>query len=130
MTTPEIEYAFIGGLREDYCITPEGRAYLGVIGGNAIFAAVGARLWSDSIGLVSRVGANYPPEWLAKLGELGFNTDGINITPDPQDIASTRADIYRPALTIQGPVAGGDTTGATREGLPLHTSLIRADSDL
>ncbi len=81
-----MEYAFLGGLREDYCITPEGRAYLGLIGGNAVFAAVGARLWTNSsISLVSRVGSNYPPEWLAKLKDRGFNTDGIKVLPDPQD---------------------------------------------
>ena len=73
------------GLREDYCITPEGRAYLGVIGGNAVFAAVGARLWTDSIGLVSRVGSNYPSGWITKLEDHGFNTDGIKVLPDPQD---------------------------------------------
>jgi sugar/nucleoside kinase (ribokinase family) len=85
MVPSPYRYAFLGGLREDYFITHDNRVYLGVLGGNAVYAASGARLWTDSIGIVSRVGCNFPAKWLDQLTSAGFNTDGIHVLPDPQD---------------------------------------------
>lgn len=119
MSSPEIEYAFLGGLREDYCITPEGRAYLGMIGGNAVFSAVGARLWTDSIGLFSRVGSNYPTEWLAKLKDRGFNIDGIKILPEPQDTRTFYA-----YLSMEERVDTNPASHFLRINKPLPKALI------
>lgn len=85
MVPSTYQYAFLGGLREDYCITHDGRVYLGILGGNAVHAASGARLWTDSVGIVSRVGSNFPAKWLDQLALTGFNIDGIHVLPDPQD---------------------------------------------
>jgi ribokinase len=84
-TNPAVEFAFVGGMREDYFITPGGEARLHEIGGNALYAAVGARLWSHHVGLVARVGENYPAEWLTTIRERGLDTDGVRIVPGPQD---------------------------------------------
>ncbi|MBI4771982.1 MAG: PAS domain-containing protein, partial [Chloroflexi bacterium] len=65
MSTVPILHIIIGGLREDYFITSSGEAHLHKLGGNALYAAIGARIWADPIGLVTRVGENYPQEWLA-----------------------------------------------------------------
>lgn len=75
----------IGGVREDYCITHDGRAISGVLGGNAIYAAVGARLWSDRINIVSRVGSNFPHEWFDALRQRGISTSGIRVLDDEID---------------------------------------------
>ena len=75
----------IGGVREDYCITHDGRAISGVLGGNAIYAAVGARLWSDRINIVSRVGSNFPHEWFDALQQRGISTSGIRVLDDEID---------------------------------------------
>jgi sugar/nucleoside kinase (ribokinase family) len=75
----------IGGIREDYCITHDGRAISGVLGGNAIYAAVGARLWSDRINIVSRVGSNFPHAWFEELRQRGISTSGIRILDDEID---------------------------------------------
>jgi sugar/nucleoside kinase (ribokinase family) len=83
MTLSEITYVTLGGLRQDYCITHDGQVYLGVIGGNAIYSAVGAKLWSESVGLVSRVGSDFPAEWLDELLRAGFNIDGITQLSEP-----------------------------------------------
>ena len=64
MSSERIDYLFIGGLRTDYCITHDGQVLLGTMGGNAIYAATGAMVWSSSVGIISRVGSNYPEEWL------------------------------------------------------------------
>jgi sugar/nucleoside kinase (ribokinase family) len=75
----------LGGVREDYCITPDGRAISGVLGGNAVYAAVGARLWSESVAIASRVGVNYPHEWLESIEHQGISTAGIRILDQPLD---------------------------------------------
>jgi sugar/nucleoside kinase (ribokinase family) len=85
MEPRSIDYIFLGGLRTDYCITHNGQARLGVMGGNAIYAATGAKVWSSSVGIVSRVGSNYPKEWILSLEDAGIDTRGIRILEDPHD---------------------------------------------
>jgi hypothetical protein len=75
----------VGGLRQDYCITHDGRVFAGMLGGNALYAAVGARVWGASVALVSRVGSDYPAAWLKRLRDEGFNLDGVRVDPEPQD---------------------------------------------
>jgi sugar/nucleoside kinase (ribokinase family) len=79
------EFAFLGGLRQDYCITHDERVYRGILGGNAVYAAVGARVWSKSAGVIGRVGSNFPEQWLADLEKAGIDVRGVHILPEPQD---------------------------------------------
>ncbi|KAA3660306.1 MAG: carbohydrate kinase family protein [Chloroflexi bacterium] len=74
-----------GGMRIDYLITHEGEARVGEVGGNALYAAVGAALWSDEVGLWARIGANYPQAWLDRLRKTGFGIDGLVRIPGHQD---------------------------------------------
>lgn len=79
------EFAFVGGLRQDYCITHDGRVFAGMLGGNALYAAVGARIWGASAAVISRVGNDYPVRWLDQLRARGFNLDGVRVLPEPHD---------------------------------------------
>jgi ribokinase len=72
-----IDCVIVGGLRVDTLISPAGVVYAGQIGGNAAFAAAGARLWDARPGLVARVGENYPAEWLAAFDQAGIVTRGV-----------------------------------------------------
>ncbi len=74
-----------GGLRIDYLITHDGQARVDQIGGNALYAAVGAALWSDEVGLWARMGENYPAAWLAQLRPFPLHTDGLIRIPGRQD---------------------------------------------
>jgi sugar/nucleoside kinase (ribokinase family) len=85
MPVDSVEYVIVGGLREDYSITPAGKAHLGHLGGNALYAAVGARLWSQNVGLVARVGSNYPSGWLDIIAARGIDTTGVVREPGPLD---------------------------------------------
>ena len=85
MPSVPIEFALVGGLREDYFITPAGEAHIRKIGGNAVYAAVGARLWSERVGLLSRVGSNYPAGWLEVIQGYGIDTRGVAVQPRPLD---------------------------------------------
>lgn len=83
MDTPE--YLMIGGLREDTCLTATDELLLRQLGGNAVYAGVGARVWSPAVGLVGRVGSNYPAEWLKQIQAHGLDIDGITVLEEPQD---------------------------------------------
>jgi len=114
-----VEFAFAGGLRQDYCITHESRVFAGMLGGNALYAAVGAKIWGASVGLISRVGNDYPVAWLDQLRDRGFNLDGVRILPDPQDTRTFYAYI--------SPDERVDTSPAShflRVGHPLPKELL------
>ena len=85
MITPTFDYVFIGGLRKDYCITHDGRVHLGILGGNAVYSAVGAAIWSASAGIVSRVGKTFPRTWLEELQQSGIDVEGVSIMPEPHN---------------------------------------------
>jgi ribokinase len=46
-------------------------------GGNALYAAVGANIWSHQVGLAAVVGYDWPPEYTAKLDESAIDTAGL-----------------------------------------------------
>lgn len=81
-----MKFLACGGLRIDYLITAEGEVRLRQIGGNAVYAAVGARVWIDEVALVAKAGENYPEAWLAELTAHGLTTDGIVRVPGWQEM--------------------------------------------
>lgn len=109
----------IGGIREDYCITHDGRVISGVLGGNAIYAAVGARLWGDTISIVSRVGSNFQPDWLSQMELKGISTSRIQILDHPVDTRTFY--VYR---SLEERVDTNPTTHFNQLGLPLPKALI------
>ncbi len=74
-----------GGLRTDYIITARGEARLMEMGGNALYAAAGARVWLERVAILARVGDNYPASWLDDLRDCGFDVRGIRRVPGSQD---------------------------------------------
>jgi ribokinase len=89
MPLPHVDYAIIGGLRDDYSITPDGQTHLHQLGGNALYAAVGAQVWlrarSEAIGLIARVGSNFPSEWLDEIARHHIDVGGVVVRPEPLD---------------------------------------------
>ncbi len=81
-----LDFVCCGGLRVDYIITAEGKAHLREMGGNALYAAAGARVWSDSVGILARIGENYPAGWLDALARYGLNVRGVCVVPGQQDM--------------------------------------------
>lgn len=119
LMTGAVEYAFVGGLRSDYCITHDGRVFAGMLGGNALYAAVGARIWGASVGLISRVGCDYPLAWLDLLRERGFHLDGVRVLEEPHDT--------RTFYAYTSPEERVDTAPAAhflRVGYPLPKELL------
>ena len=85
MAGEDSDFVILGRLQQDYLITHDGRSHEGILGGNAVYAAIGAKLWADSISIVSRVGSDFPETLLTELSEIGIDIHGITVLPEPQD---------------------------------------------
>ncbi len=75
-----------GGLRIDYLISAGGQAMLNQIGGNAVYAAVGARMCTGEAFLLARAGENYPQAWLDELGTKGISPAFVRRVPGWQEM--------------------------------------------
>ncbi|MGZ9223059.1 MAG: carbohydrate kinase family protein [Anaerolineales bacterium] len=80
------EFLIFGQLAREYLLPPTGSPRLDVPGGNMLYAAAGLRVWESSIGLVGRVGDDYPREWLNECMARGFDTSGIKVLPRHLDV--------------------------------------------
>lgn len=80
------EFLVFGQLTREYTLPPAEHARLDVPGGSLLYAAAGLRVWESSIGLVGRVGSDYPREWLEKCGSYGFDIRGIRIVEQNLDL--------------------------------------------
>ena len=69
-----------------FLLPHSGKAHLDTPGGNLLYAAAGLANWDEGIGLVSRVGEDYPRAWIENFQQRGFDIQGINILPEPLDL--------------------------------------------
>ena len=106
-------------MREDYCITHDDIAIRGVIGGNAVYSAVGARIWVSPVSLLSRVGINYPQKWIDELHQEGIITTDVKILEDPQNTCTFYA-----YLSPEERVDTNPTSHYRRVNQPIPKSLI------
>jgi sugar/nucleoside kinase (ribokinase family) len=112
-------YVIAGQLRREYLLPLDNRPIVDAPGGNLLYAASGARLWSEKIGLLSRVGEDYPQDWLKQFAKRGFDTRGIRILTDGLDLRSFRAYSDLTNSQTANPVAF-----FARLGLPFPKSLL------
>jgi ribokinase len=57
---------------DDIVRWPDGLNYMGQPGGNALFSALGARMWQEPVGLLARLGRDYPRDRLAAIEARGL----------------------------------------------------------
>ena len=62
----------LGHLLVEDTVLPDGRLLPGRLGGDCLYAAIGARAWSDDVALVTRVGRDFPPELLDQMRAAGY----------------------------------------------------------
>ena len=84
-TVPVLRFIIAGQLRRNYLLTPQAKALLNVPGGSLLYAAAGLSVWETGIGLIARVGENYPQEWLAQAAAMGFDVRGVRILTEEID---------------------------------------------
>jgi sugar/nucleoside kinase (ribokinase family) len=85
--------AVIGCLTRDSVISANGERILSACGGNALYAAAGAHVWEPRVGVVARVGTDYPAACLAELAE-SVDLAGLRHLPGEHPLRVTFA--YRP----------------------------------
>ena len=73
--TPDL--IVIGGLTLDNVIAADGEVQLSQVGGNGAYSAVGAIVWVDQVGLISKSVESYPSKALEKFKSNGINLDGV-----------------------------------------------------
>lgn len=67
----------LGNLSIDDVVLPDQTTRLNCFGGDTIYAALGARWWSDAVRFVAPAGADFPEEHLAYLNRSGMETRGL-----------------------------------------------------
>ena len=80
------EFLVFGQLTREFLLPPSGQVRLDVAGGNLLYAAAGLRVWESSIGLIARVGNDYPREWIEQCLAYGFDTRGIKVLEENLDV--------------------------------------------
>jgi sugar/nucleoside kinase (ribokinase family) len=71
-----------GNISLDDTINPGGRVSAAP-GGDALYSAVGAAIWRYPVVILSRVGSDYPPDFLTHIAALGIGLDMIRALPGP-----------------------------------------------
>lgn len=118
-------FVLAGILQREYLLPPLGRPLLDAPGGSLLYAVGGLRLWEEEsplgmeIGLVGRVGEDYPRAWLRDFEARGFDTRGIRILPATLDLRSFRAYSNSLEVSLDNPVAH-----FARRGLPFPKALL------
>jgi sugar/nucleoside kinase (ribokinase family) len=79
-------YLIFGQLTREYLLTPTGPARLDVPGGSPLYVAGGFRVWESGVGLVGRVGNDYPRAWLDDFLSRGLDSRGIKIMDRDVDV--------------------------------------------
>ena len=85
---PEMEPKFViaGRLSREYILPPAGQPVLDAPGGNMLYAGGGLRLWDEEVGLLARVGEDYPHHWLHDFEKRSFDVRGIRLLPESVDL--------------------------------------------
>ena len=67
----------VGSLALNDTVYADGRTSMADPGGNALYAAVGANIWSNSVGIVAVVGYDWPDEYTNLLRQSDIDTSGL-----------------------------------------------------
>jgi len=79
----EHDVIVVGNLTVDDVVHPNGETTMASPGGNTIYAATGALIWGLSVGVVARVGADFPVAALDRLRDTGLDTGGLRPIEGP-----------------------------------------------
>ena len=78
-----LDLAVAGNLLVDDIVMHYGRTHMGEAGGGALYVTLAASLWSIRVGLVSRLGEDYPPRAIDALRERGVDLEGVRKIDGP-----------------------------------------------
>lgn len=82
-------YLTAGNLLVEDVVLPDGRVVRDRLGGDALYAAIGARAFADDVELVVRLGRGFPPGLIAALEDSGYAS---GLVPSPHPAIRLRVD--------------------------------------
>jgi len=82
-------YLTFGNLLVEDVVLPDGRELPGRLGGDSLYAAIGARAFADDVQLVTRLGRKFPPALVRALEDAGY---GAGLIPCEHDTVRLRVD--------------------------------------
>ncbi len=100
-----VEYVLAGRLRRDYILPAAGRPLLDIPGGSLLYAAAGLGVWQKNVGLLARVGEDFPHTWLKDLARYGWDTRGVRILAEALDLRHFQASLDLHTVQHTNPVA-------------------------
>ena len=100
----EPTFVIAGHLRRDYLLPFASRPLLDVPGGNLLYAAAGLGIWDANLGLLARVGEDYPNEWVRSFKKNGWDTRGIHVLAGPLDLRYFQAQLDSQTWQYANPV--------------------------
>lgn len=120
-TTPLLTYVIAGRLRRGFIVPFEGQPQLDTLGGSLVYAGAGLSVWGEQgrIGLLARVGEDFPAAWLDRIGQKGFDRRGIRVVPEAIDLRQFAAYPSPDARQTDNPVSY-----FARLGLPFPKALL------
>jgi ribokinase len=81
--TDRLDVVVIGNLTIDDVVHASGETTMASPGGNTIHAATAAKIWGVRVGLVARLGSDFPDEALSRLRNAGLETAGLRPVEGP-----------------------------------------------
>src|SRR5580658_505146 len=80
---PAPDVVVVGNMTIDDVVHANGETTMASPGGNTLHTAAGARIWGVPVGVVARVGADFPKAALERLGNAGVDTGGLRWVAGP-----------------------------------------------
>ncbi len=117
------KYIVAGPLQREFVILPDGAHRMDYLGGGGIFAAAGLGLWDGPVGLLCRVGEDYPRSWLDDFYKYNLDSRGVRILKEMVDLRSFFGYTDRQTYETGSPVGF-----FARHNLPFPTILLNYKS--
>ncbi|HBH13804.1 MAG TPA: hypothetical protein DDX29_11955 [Clostridiales bacterium] len=86
-------YVSLSNVFIDDILMSDGKMYIGVLGGAGVHAMAGARVWSESLGLIANIGLDFEKDFLILLKELGLD---ISMLHKGQEKTTRAWQIFQP----------------------------------
>ena len=115
----DTRFVVAGYLRREYILPAVGNPVLDGPGGNLLYAASGLRIWEDEVGLLGRVGEDYPFQWRRDFETRGFDVKGLKVLQGSMDLRTFYAYSESFQLSRSNPVSH-----FARRGLDFPKTLL------
>jgi hypothetical protein len=82
----DVTFVIAGSVRREYILPHVGTPVLDEPGGSVLYACGGLLPWAEGVGVLARVGEDFPRAWLQLVVSRGVDVRGISILPQSIDL--------------------------------------------